>query len=116
MVIIALSIPEIHVSDYRLCLIFDCLLYITINPSHIHPLNLDRRIALLWLATPTLHNVSRYRCSDGLYSLILILDEYEGENVMILVKNSSLDQNVESMPPMPSIQSTMGAHWSVSVG
>ena len=27
MVIIALSIPEIHVSDYRLCLIFDCLLY-----------------------------------------------------------------------------------------
>ena len=28
MVIIALSIPEIHVSDYRLCLIFDCLLYV----------------------------------------------------------------------------------------
>ena len=28
MVIIALSISEIHVSDYRLCLIFDCLLYI----------------------------------------------------------------------------------------
>ena len=27
MVIIALSIPEIQASDYMLCLIFDCLLY-----------------------------------------------------------------------------------------
>ena len=31
MVIIAPSIPKIHVSDYRLCLIFDCLLY------HVYP-------------------------------------------------------------------------------